>query len=332
MVSIMPEYRLALVHVEAQGRPSGGNVFNRVLLDAARARGWPLQALSQAPQGPARPCWDLLVWDSLLLAHVARFGHERIGLLLHYLPSAAPGLDPAQAARQRAIEDRAAAVADFCIAVSRELAAEVAARWPKRRCFVCEPGVGEAFRRRAVRAPATPVVLLTVANLLPAKGHAALLDLLAGTRRPCWRWHVVGDDPHGMAPRLQARAQALGVGDRVVLHGALPQPQVAARMASADLLLHPSAFESYGMVLAEAAAVGLPAVAFRVGAAERLVAHGETGFVPPPGDWEAFGRHLAALLDDPGLRMRFERNLAARPVRRWDRTLDEFRAACETML
>ena len=86
------------------------------------------------------------------------------------------------------------------------------------------------------------------------------------------------------------------------------------------------------MVLAEAAAVGLPAVAFRVGAAEGLVRHGETGLLAPAGDWDALGRHLVALFEAPGLRAQFERNLAACPVRGWDLAFAEFRAACEQAL
>jgi glycosyltransferase involved in cell wall biosynthesis len=76
----------------------------------------------------------------------------------------------------------------------------------------------------------------------------------------------------------------------------------------------------------------LPAIAFRVGAAERLVRHGATGFVAPRGDWDAFGDCLRALLADPALRITFERNLAAEPVRSWEAVLADFRSACEAML
>jgi glycosyltransferase involved in cell wall biosynthesis len=103
-------------------------------------------------------------------------------------------------------------------------------------------------------------------------------------------------------------------------------------MAAADLLLQPSVFESYGMALAEAAAIGLPAVAFRIGAAERLVRHGATGFLAPAADWRAFGDYLAALIAEPSLRARFERNLAGEPVRGWQATLGDFQAACAAML
>jgi glycosyltransferase involved in cell wall biosynthesis len=282
---------------------------------------------------PGASSWDVLVWDSLLLHRVRRLARERIGLLVHYLPSLEPQIDPALAAVRYAEEDRAAALAEFCIVTGRELADCIRVRWPSMRVFVCEPGVGAAFQRRSLRKAETTVRLLTVANLLPAKGHEAAFEVLQRLRDRPWRWDLVGEAvvDGGVAERLRARAEETGLSDRIAWHGTLVPTQVAAMMARADVLLQPSRFESYGMALAEAVAVGLPAVAFRVGAAERLVRHGETGFLAAPGDWEALGEALRALLQ-ARVRTRLERNLAAGPVRGWDATCAEFRAACEAML
>jgi len=224
--------------------------------------------------------------------------------------------------------------ADFIAATSVELAATAEALWPGKRVVACEPGVGEAFRRRAPRVAGRSVALVSVANLLPAKGHEGLLHLLRRLRQRPWHWHVVGHggEDGAAAERLQADADRMGLRDRMTLHGALPQDRVAALMAASDLLLHPSLFESYGMVLAEARAVGLPALCFRVGAAPRLIEHGVTGLTAAAGDWNEFGRHLQRLLDEPALRSAFERNLGFMPVRGWDRTYAEFRAVCDAVL
>lgn len=322
--------RIAIMQACPGRRPSGGNVFNRVIRARARRSGWPVQRLIfDAPQWRGRR-WDLIVWDSLLIGRVDRAARERIGLLLHYLPSTEPDLAVAQARRLRAMEAQAMAAADFCIATGPALAAAAAERWPEKRVFLCEPGVSAVFRRRTLRATDGPPVLLTVANLLPGKGFEGALALLARLAARPWRWHIVGrrDADPAFVARLERLAQTAGLRARIVFHGELTQARVAARMAQADVLLHPSLFESYGMVLAEAAAVGLPAVAFRVGAAERLVRHGATGLLAGAADWDTLGRHLVALLEQPGLRARFECNLALSPVRDWDRALADFRAAC----
>jgi glycosyltransferase involved in cell wall biosynthesis len=329
----MTRRKIAIVQAAPGSTPSGGNVFNRELFEHARRAGWPL-ALVDLPHASAPSQWDLLVWDSLLMDRVQRLAHERIGLLLHYLPSLQPGLGRARASLLHAQEDRAALLADFCIVTGREMAAVIAARWPGKRLFVCEPGVGAGFVRRASRSACEGISLLTVANLLPAKGHEEALEVLARHKAQPWRWHLVGDagGDSETARRLRVEAERRGLSERIAFHGALSQLQVAARMAAADLLLQPSLFESYGMALAEAAAIGLPALAFRIGAAERLIRHEATGFLAPAGDWQAFGDYLAALIADPSLRARFERNLAAEPVRGWQATLADFQAACAEVL
>lgn len=314
---------------------SGGHVFNREMLACAALANAPMVALSGQDDELHARDWDMLVWDSLMLDRIERVGRERTAILLHYLPSLEPGLEHAERARLRGIEEHAAARADCIVTTAHELAAAATARWPGKRVFVCEPGVDATFRPRAPRPARTGLVLLlTVANLLPAKGHADLLPILHRLRELAWHWHVVGHGgPDGCAAsQLRRQAGRLGLGARITLHGALPREKVAVLMSEADLLLHPSLFESYGMVLAEARATRLPAVSFRVGAAQRLIEHGATGFLAAPGDWSAFARCLRRLLEDPALRPTFERNLARAPIRRWEHAYADLRSACEATL
>ena len=78
-------------------------------------------------------------------------------------------------------------------------------------------------------------------------------------------------------------------------------------MADSDILVCPSAFEAYGMAVAEAAASGLPVLSNRVGAAEQLIQHGVTGFLATVGDWDSLGRYLELCLEDAALRATFRR-------------------------
>lgn len=82
--------------------------------------------------------------------------------------------------------------------------------------------------------------------------------------------------------------------------GSVPQNEVANELANCDLLVLPSRSDSYGMVVAEALAAGVPCVVSdQVGAAP-LVAGGEVGWVVPAGDAEALADRLAALAREPG--------------------------------
>ena len=337
IISIMPSMiarKIGFVHPPLESFPSGGNVYNEKLLEYAGRCGFPLISLPW--RGAALPCgnWDLLAWDSLFLDRVTRIAGERIVLLLHYLPSLDPALDLRGRLALQAIEHGAVAQADFAIATGKIVAEAVTARWPGKPVFLCEPGVGKAFlRNRPVRADQT-VKLLTVAHLLPAKGHGQLLEILRQLRHLHWHWQVVGDC--GLAPetvrRLRDQAAQVELADRITFHGALQQEAVAALMTNSDLLVLPSTFEAYGMAVAEAAAAGLPVVSNRVGAAEQLIQHGVTGFLATAGDWDSFGGYLQVLLEDAALRATFRDNLRHAAVRGWDKTFEDFRAACEAML
>jgi glycosyltransferase involved in cell wall biosynthesis len=63
--------------------------------------------------------------------------------------------------------------------------------------------------------------------------------------------------------------------------------------------------EGFGMVCAEAQAVGKPVVAFDSGGISEVVSHAKTGFLAAEGDWQAFAEYLSVLLGDAKLRARF---------------------------
>lgn len=330
----MSARKIGLVHPPLESFPSGGNVYDEKLLEYAGRCGFPLVSLPWRDAALRCGNWDVLVWDSLFLDQVARIAGERIALLLHYLPSLDPALDLHGREALQAVEHGAVAQADFVIATGRTVADAVTARSPGKPVFLCEPGVGEAFSRNRPGRAEQAVQILTVAHLLPAKGHRQLLEILRRLRHLHWHWQVAGDCARSAetARHLRELAAQAGLSGRITFHGALQQEAVAALMANSDLLVLPSTFEAYGMAVAEAAAAGLPVLCNRVGAAEQLIQHGVTGFLASAGDWDSFGGYLQVLLQDAALRAALRDNLRHAAVRGWDQTFADFRAACATML
>lgn len=173
----------------------------------------------------------------------------------------------------------------------------------------------------AFAAPAGPLpegwpgagrVVLSVGALKPRKGHHVALEAfaLAARRAPDLRWVVVGAPlAAGYAGELRARAEALGVGEKVCWLSGLRDGELAAcyRHCSVFLLLpvvHRGSFEGLGLVYLEAAAAGRPAIGTRGSGAVDAVVEGETGLLVPQEDPAAAAAALERLLGDPELARR----------------------------
>jgi glycosyltransferase involved in cell wall biosynthesis len=145
------------------------------------------------------------------------------------------------------------------------------------------------------------VVVLSVARLGPEKGHDTLVEAVAATEDPRLLLVLVGAGPERSA--VEKRARELGV--RLHLGGDLPARDVAEAYAAADVFALLSSRETWGVVVNEAAASGLPLVlSDRVGAAYDLLRDGENGFLVPAADVAATASAFVQLAGDAGLRRR----------------------------
>lgn len=127
------------------------------------------------------------------------------------------------------------------------------------------------------------------------------------------------------ARRCRASAAELGILDRVLWVGRLDR--MAPAYSSLDILLHPSSYESFGLVLGEAARCRVPCVASNVGSIPEVVSDGETGFLCPSNDLDAFVVRLTELARDRALRERMGQAAEARTKRLFN--LSEIVAAYE---
>ena len=109
---------------------------------------------------------------------------------------------------------------------------------------------------------------------------------------------IVGDGPE--RARLEALAAQGGV--HTIFYGNLPHIEAMKAMVGARLFLHPSAYETFGVVLAEAMALGVPVVTTLCGGPETFVTP-ETGRLVPVGDVGALLNAVQDILSNPDLWM-----------------------------
>ncbi len=144
-------------------------------------------------------------------------------------------------------------------------------------------------------------LLVTVGRLVAQKGHEFLLRALArlGPSTPAGqplKLAIVGEGP--LRADLTRLAEELGVARQVILAGF--RSDVRDVMAAADLYVHPSLWEGFGLVLLEAMAAGRAVVASRVSAIPEVVVDGVTGLLVEPREPALLAEAIAGLLATPG--------------------------------
>jgi glycosyltransferase involved in cell wall biosynthesis len=149
----------------------------------------------------------------------------------------------------------------------------------------------------AAGIPPEAPLALAIGRLIDQKDHATLLRAFARVREslPEARLAILGAGP--LEATTRAYAAELGLADAVTLPG---RTEPRDWLARANVFVHTSRWEGFGIVLLEAMLASLPVVATRVSAVPEVVADGETGLLAEAGDAEAIAAALDALLADPG--------------------------------
>jgi glycosyltransferase involved in cell wall biosynthesis len=131
--------------------------------------------------------------------------------------------------------------------------------------------VNSGFFGTAGRKRAASFRFAIVAGLTPIKRHDLVLRAFSHVSRARndVELHVVGDGP--TRPALERLARELGIGDRMYWHGWLPPAELPSLYESFDALVLASDHETFGVVLAEAWASGIPVIATRCGGPDSLV-------------------------------------------------------------
>ena len=295
--------------VDDPTRPSGGNVYDRRLAQELTRSGWSVgeDPVTDTPAGVLRALPDdtVVLVDGLVAvgsaqAVLAEADRLRIVVLLH-MPFG-----------ERDVEARFSE----CVVLMAATAVVTTSEWSRRwvvehyalrpeRVFVAAPGVDPAD---LADGSASGGELLCVAAVTPDKGHAVLLAALAEVADLPWHLTCVGslDRDRALVERLQGHAVELGITDRVTWTGALVGARLDKAYACADALALATRAESWGMVVGESLARGVPVLATGVGGLPEALGSLADGRLPgalvPPDDASAMASALRGWLTDSGLR------------------------------
>jgi glycosyltransferase involved in cell wall biosynthesis len=202
--------------------------------------------------------------------------------------------------------------AAFVSAVTRPLQEQIATRTgiPVSRVPVIWMGVDtDRFVPSPDRAERGDLRILTVARLIPQKGHHDALAALAQARLEgiAVRYVIAGSGP--FEAEIRKEVDRLGLGDVVEMAGSASEAGVRALLAEADVFLLPSygLGEAAPVSVMEAMACGLPVICSRIGGTPDMIRHGENGWLTEQRAPDQLAGAFRALAGDRALRERLGR-------------------------
>jgi glycosyltransferase involved in cell wall biosynthesis len=320
--------RLGLVIYGSLETPTGGYLYDRLLVEHLRRAGHTLRIFSMAWGGYPRLVLENLnlrlvreirraELDALLedeLNHASLVGLNRllrrtgrpILSIVHHLRSAEPGAWlPRSVAR--AVERRYLTGVDAFIYNSEATREAVQALTGQDvPGVVAHPGgdrLGAGVQSAAIRVRALaegPLQVIYVGAVTPRKGLHRLIEAMAALPAGMARLRVVGDLTRsaGYARQVRGQAERLGLDARVKFLGRLTDDELAACLATGHVLAVPSTLEGFGIAYLEGMAFGLPCLAASHGGAGEVVQDGVSGFLIDKDNPQALASRLRFLASD----------------------------------
>ena len=336
------------VHVLVPGgiadpdRSSGGNTYDRRLCEGLAATGWSVRTREVPGDWPAvgdesraalvRALGEtrdesLVLVDGLVASPcpeaLVPAGRRLRTVVLVHMPLGTPAGGTARAREAAVVRSTAAVV--------------TTSDWTRRwllgaygiapgRVHVARPGVDPA---PIAAGSSDGASLLNVGAVTPGKGHDLLVAALARAADLPWQCVCVGSLTRSPAfvASLRQHIHHTGLTDRLLLVGPRTGEDLAGAYRGADALVVTSRAETYGMVVTEALAHGLPSLAYDVGGVSEALGRGAGGEPPgvlvPAEDIEAYAQVVRRWLTDADLRRRLRTTAAERRagLAGWDETV-----------
>jgi glycosyltransferase involved in cell wall biosynthesis len=332
---------------------TGGTVYDKRVMAELRAAGWrvghlewpssfpfPSPADEAAVTASLAACPDgaLVLIDGLalgVLPELAATEAKRLRLvaLVHHPLALESGLAPDIAQRLATSERQALSHVRAGIVTSEMTAATLARDYgvDRRSITVATPGVERPAAIASRRQNAVPR-LLAVATVTPRKAYDVLIDSLARIADLDWHCTVAGslDRAPETAAAVRRQIEGYALTGRIDLIGEVADP--APLYEAADIFVHPSRYEGYGMAIAEALAYGIPVVATRAGAIPEVVPP-EAGILVPVDDPAALADSLRRLIENPSVRQLYADGaaVAAKRFATWSGTAARIASALDVV-
>lgn len=154
-----------------------------------------------------------------------------------------------------------------------------------------------AALRTDIGVPDAVPVFIFVGRLVSDKGVFDLVKAFAmlNAKHGQWELWIVGPDEEGLQATLQANGERLGA--RIRWFGPTPTPE--RYLVAADVFVLPSYREGFGSVVIEAAACGVPAIAYRIDGVVDAIVENHTGWFVAKGNVEELAQAMERLGSDP---------------------------------
>jgi glycosyltransferase involved in cell wall biosynthesis len=139
--------------------------------------------------------------------------------------------------------------------------------------------------------------ILSVASLKDLKGINYLIEALARIKemRQDFTLDIIGDGPKRI--EYERIVEELNLKQIIRFHGIKSKEQVSSFMQNCDFFIHPSLWETFGVVCVEVMACGKPVIATNVGGLKELI-NSDVGLLVPPGDTDNLVQSILYMLDN----------------------------------
>jgi glycogen synthase len=237
------------------------------------------------------------------------------------------GREPNQWLAHSHAQEAAIAAADRLIALSQDERDLLVHYYPEcqARVRVIGNGIDDSTTAQAAvhkpRHTATPLVLYS-GRLVERKGIRELLAAIPSVLQvvPATEFVLAGGPPGVSGSELKQQwlpAELSAYGERIHFTGWLTPGEVAAWYRRADVLVVPSRYEPFGMVILEGMLHGLPIVAANVGGPAEILQQERTGLLFPPMDVGSLSQQLIRLVSSASLRRQIGLRAADQARSRW---------------
>lgn len=179
-------------------------------------------------------------------------------------------------------------------------------------------------RKRKLAPGAGAGRIINVGRLCKPKGQVEFLDALELLRRkvPSFEAWIVGgsESEVGYEAKIESKIRQLRLESHVTMFGT--RRDIAQLLAESDIFVHtPRDPESFGRVLIEAGAVGIPVISTGTGGELEIIDHRVSGMLVPPDDTEGLARAMFELLTDKKLAASCAANLRTKVLKHF--TVDQ---------